>query len=139
MKIYKENKSENINFLIVSFFTEGYKNKADRLIKSLDKFNLNYKIFILPSSFEGNPKVVLEAMSRGALVIAKDNKNTSEIIKNGFNGVIYQKDNEILNKIQYYLNNKSEWERITKNAYASIIKKNQIEKAVENELLIYRS
>ena len=58
---------------------------------NLNKIYLNYKIFILPSSFEGNPKVVLEAMSRGALVIAKDNKNTSEIIKNGFNGVIISK------------------------------------------------
>ena len=45
MKIYKENKLEIEDFLIVSFFTQNYKDKADRLINSLNNFNLNYKIF----------------------------------------------------------------------------------------------
>ena len=46
MKIYKENKLKVEEFLIVSFFTQNYKDKADRLINSLNNFNLNYKIFI---------------------------------------------------------------------------------------------
>ncbi len=49
MKIYKENKLEVENFLIVSFFTQNYKDKADRLINSLNNFNLNYKIFEIPT------------------------------------------------------------------------------------------
>ena len=49
MKIYKENKLDGEGFLIVSFFTQNYKDKADRLINSLSKFNLNYKIFEVPT------------------------------------------------------------------------------------------
>ena len=49
MKIYKENKLEIEDFLIVSFFTQNYKDKADRLINSLNNFNLNYKIFEVPT------------------------------------------------------------------------------------------
>ena len=49
MKIYKENNFSKIGFLIVSFFTQNYKNKADMLSDSLNKFNLNYKIFEIPT------------------------------------------------------------------------------------------
>jgi len=49
VKIYKENKLEVEDFLIVSFFTQNYKDKADRLINSLNNFNLNYKIFEVPT------------------------------------------------------------------------------------------
>ena len=49
MKIYKENILDGEGFLIVSFFTQNYKDKADRLINSLNKFNLNYKIFEVPT------------------------------------------------------------------------------------------
>ena len=49
MKIYKENKLKEEEFLLVSFFTQNYKDKADRLINSLNNFNLNYKIFEVPT------------------------------------------------------------------------------------------
>ena len=49
MKIYKENLLEREDFLIVSFFTQNYKDKADRLINSLNNFNLNYKVFEVPT------------------------------------------------------------------------------------------
>ena len=49
MKIYRENKLKVEEFLIVSFFTKNYKDKADRLINSLNNFNLNYKIFEVPT------------------------------------------------------------------------------------------
>ena len=46
-----------------------------------------FKFFILPSKFEGNPKVVLEAMSVGCIVIANDLPEIREIIKNNWNGL----------------------------------------------------
>ena len=49
MKIYRENILENESFLIVSFFTQSYKKKAERLIGSLDRLNLNYKVFEIPT------------------------------------------------------------------------------------------
>tara|TARA_Y100000816_G_C26106648_1_gene588332 strand:- start:3239 stop:4348 length:1110 start_codon:yes stop_codon:yes gene_type:complete len=102
--------------------------------KELNQLYLNYRIFILPSLFEGNPKVVLEAMSKGALVIARKNKNISEIIDHNQNGVLYENDDEVLQKINLYLNNKSEWKRITSNAYKSIEMNNTIESIINKEM-----
>tara|TARA_B100000161_G_C33554635_1_gene417189 strand:+ start:499 stop:1608 length:1110 start_codon:yes stop_codon:yes gene_type:complete len=114
--------STNVNFL----------GKLD--YKDLNQLYLNYKIFILPSLFEGNPKVVLEAMSKGALVIAKKNKNISEIIDHNQNGVLYENDNEVLHKINLYLNNEAEWKRITSNAYKSIEMNNTIDSTIDKEM-----
>ena len=102
--------------------------------KELDQLYLNYKIFVLPSLFEGNPKVVLEAMSKGALVIARKNKNIAEIIDHNQNGVLYEKDNEVLHKINLYLNDEAEWKRITSNAYKSIEMNNTIDATINKEM-----
>ena len=46
----------------------------------------NYKYFILPSLYEGNPKSLLEAMSSGCLIFASNINNNNEIIKDSYNG-----------------------------------------------------
>ena len=48
-----------------------------------------YKFYITTSLFEGNPKSILEAMGAGCIVIAPKNENNVEIIKNEFNGFLY--------------------------------------------------
>ncbi len=47
--LYKENINNKNNFIIISFFTESYIDKANRLIKSLNNFDLSYKIFKIPN------------------------------------------------------------------------------------------
>ena len=81
MKIYKENNLNDKNFIVVSFFTKSYKDKADKLINSLNKFNINYKIFEIPTihyskSNKGSddinycmPKLIMKALSRFRLPI----------------------------------------------------------------------
>lgn len=76
MILYEENNFSNQEFLIASFFTQSYKDKADRLIESLKKLKLNYKIFKIPSvhfskSDKGNddinfcqPKLILDLIER---------------------------------------------------------------------------
>lgn len=124
---------EELKNIANSFFTNvNFLGKLD--YKELNQLYLNYKIFILPSLFEGNPKVVLEAMSKGALVIARKNKNISEIIDHNQNGVLYENDNEVLHKINLYLNNEVEWKRITSNAYKSIEMNNTIEATIKKEM-----
>ena len=103
----------------------------------LNELYLNYKIFILPSGFEGNPKVVLEAISRGTLIIAKNNKNIAEIIKHDLTGILYEKEYEIIDKITYFLDNEGEWNRLVNKAYDLIVENNSIEKIVESELNIF--
>jgi glycosyltransferase involved in cell wall biosynthesis len=107
--------------------------------QELTKLYLNYRVFIIPSKFEGNPKVVLEAISRGALVISKENKNISEIINDEINGVIYKDDNEILEKVNYYLGNEKVWNEIVFEAYKSLISNNIIEKYIEREISTYKN
>ena len=103
----------------------------------LNQHYLKYRIFILPSGFEGNPKVVLEAISRGTLIIAKKNKNIAEVITNGLNGVLYENENEIIDKITYFLENESELKKLVNKAYELIVEINSIEKIVESELNIF--
>ena len=81
MKIYKENNLNDKNFIVVSFFTKSYKDKADKLINSLNKFNINYKIFEIPTihyskSNKGSddinycmPKLIMKALSSFRLPI----------------------------------------------------------------------
>ena len=47
----------------------------------LVQFLSNFKYFVLSSFFEGNPKVVLEAMAAGCVVIVNNFSGISEIIK----------------------------------------------------------
>lgn len=76
MHIYKEKEIKKENFLIVSFFTQNYKEKADRLVESLDNLNLNYKVYKIPTihyskSSKGSddtnysmPKLILEMINK---------------------------------------------------------------------------
>ena len=49
----------------------------------------NHTFFILSSHYEGNPKVLLEAMASGCIVIAKNIDNNKEIIDDKINGFLY--------------------------------------------------
>ena len=81
MKIYKENNLKDKNFIVISFFTKSYKDKADKLINSLNKFNINYKVFEIPTihyskSNKGSddinycmPKLIMKALSNFRLPI----------------------------------------------------------------------
>ena len=80
-----ENYSVQINFL-------GILNNEDLL-----KLYTEYKYFVSSSLFEGNPKAILEAMSSGCVVIAKDIPNNSEIINNRKNGILFNEENNLNN------------------------------------------
>jgi glycosyltransferase involved in cell wall biosynthesis len=103
----------------------------------LNELYLNYRIFVLSSNFEGNPKVVLEAMSRGVLVIARRNKNIEEIIENNHDGIIFDNSSEILSLVESFLDNKAEWERIVLNGYKKVKNNNLIDSIVRKEKEIY--
>ncbi|RDD31398.1 hypothetical protein CR161_12220 [Prosthecochloris sp. ZM] len=50
------------------------------------------KIFILPSHYEGHPKTLIEAMACGCAVIGGDSPGINNVIRNGVNGVLSEKD-----------------------------------------------
>ena len=50
----------------------------------------NYKYYISSSTYEGNPKTILEAMGNGCVVIAPNISNINEIIENNRNGILFE-------------------------------------------------
>jgi len=131
-------KHPDIKLKIIGPAKEEYKSKIVSLIKEMDLqknidflpaiYDLNRKIkaidessiFILPSLREAMPQSLIEAMSRGKIVIASDNKGSKEIIKNKKEGFLfpihdYSKLAEIIN---FCLDKKNERTlgKITKNA-----------------------
>ena len=73
-----------------------------------------YKYFVSSAMFEGNSKVILEAMANGCIVIAKDIENNREIIDDCNSGLLYTNNlHEILIKLQ---NEEYDDQKFLKNA-----------------------
>ena len=56
---------------------------------NLSEIYQKYKLYAIPSNFEGNPKTLLEAMGNGCIVLASNIENHSEIIDNSINGFLF--------------------------------------------------
>jgi len=107
-----------------------------KLPKELNRSNL----FILPSLYEGCPKVLLEAMSCGLPCIGTNVAGIKEIIKHKENGYLCETDaTSMKNAISDVLNNKELKERLSKNARKTIIDHFSIENILKEEKKIYES
>lgn len=90
----------------------------------------SYQYFALPSTYEGNPKVLLEAMSSGCVVLASNIPNHSEIIEDGVNGILFELQEGSLNRRLLEIHEQNKYlEKLSKNAFFSIEKKFSIENA----------
>ena len=69
----------------------------------------NSDIFVLPSIRESFGLVLVEAMSRGKIVISSDTKGANDIINNGVNGFLIQSKDELIEAIEYTYKN---WEKL---------------------------
>ena len=142
MKIYKKKESENQNFIICSFFTESYIDKANRLIESLDEQNLSYKIFIVPTvhfskSNKGSedinycmPKLILEVIKKYGkpilfvdcdMVFKKQPKLIFNLEKKNIDFAVYNwlEDNENDGYLPFKLNVKTQKDDTKKILYSN--------------------
>ena len=90
-------------------------------IKKID----SAKIFVLPSKREGMPQALIEAMSRGKVVVASKNPGAGDLIEDGKNGYLFKNGNskDLANKINYiFKNDKLINDQIKKNAKKSVEK-----------------
>ncbi len=106
-KIKKNNKNNNIKF-------HGSISRDET-----SKFINGAKFIVVPSEcYEGFPMTILEAFREGTLVLASNIGSIKSIIKNKYNGILFEFGNklDLINKVKWILNNPKECDQITKNA-----------------------
>ena len=99
------------------------------LIKEMNK----YVFYISSSTFEGNPKTVLEAMSAGCVVIASNIKNHEELIEHEKTGILFDLHSSDLHKVLNTLSNNFEnLSALSSNSRNFVIENNHIDKLAKN-------
>ena len=74
-------------------------------------------ILLMCSRCEGFGRVTVEAMQRGIPVIGLNTGGTSELVKDGFNGYLFNSIQEIPSKLSLLLESKEHYNHIRRNAY----------------------
>lgn len=87
--------------------------------KDVDQYYEKADIFILPSIWEGFGIVILEAFRAKIAVIASNIEGPAELIKNNYNGLLFEPKNvvELTDKIQFLIDNKNERIEIAENGF----------------------
>ncbi len=102
--------------------------------KDLLKLTENYKYFILYSKYEGHPKSLIEAMSKGCIPFVLKNDNVEEIIEHKVNGIILNSENDsIIEYIDYLINHEDEAIDISNNSLNLVKSKFSLEKSAAIE------
>ena len=159
------NKQKNLNELILAISKTNYgldiigegeeENKLKKLVfkkninvkflgsienSAIGKYYNKYKLFILPSHVEGNPKVLLEAMSCGCAIICSDVDGNNSIIKHKFNGFLINTNSEAISKgINEIMTNDNLLNKLIENSTKYIEDYCNLEKNLLIEQKIYKS
>ena len=83
---------------------------------------------------------MLEAMSKGCIIIAPNQENISEIISHRVNGVLYtKKKNNILGILNELIKDEQTMKKISKNAIDHTIKNNSLELFLNKEIADFKN
>ena len=151
LKSNRNNKS-NVKFFVI--FDGVMRPLIEKMISDIDSENIRYlgyqahiapylsagDVFVLPSSIEGFPLSILEAMAMEMVVIASDVGAVAEIIDNGKDGFVIKPGDvaEISKCIQYVIDNKSQADILKQNARKAIKGVYSQELLGENYRSLYR-
>ena len=114
-----------------------------RIIKKVENHRLpdfynQTKIFILPSFYEGNPKVLLEAMACGCAIICANVNGINNIIEHRVNGYLCETGfRSIRNAICEVLRNQRLMKNVRLNAVKYIRKNNALNDLIYKEKQLY--
>lgn len=109
--------------------------------EQLQKTYGDYKYFLLTSFYEGNPKVVIEAMSFGCVVLASDTENLREIIVDRYNGVlidIHQDSKKLVSNLNRLENDEDLLNMLSTNSLRFIEDNYLLSNLVEKEFNDYK-
>ena len=127
LKLFTKENNLNVNFLGIIPH------------RQLPEVLNQYEAFILPSLYEGMPKVLLEAMACGLSVIGTNVEGTREVIVDGENGLLCDVAPASIRRVidKLFENEDSRYE-LGKKAREAITRKFALEKIVEKELNLYK-
>lgn len=99
-----------------------------------------HEIFVLPSSYEGNPKALLEAMACELAVIATNIEGVNELINHLKNGYLCcLSSDSIKSAISGLLNNATLRRKLSQSARKFVVKNFCFEKIFRKELALYEA
>lgn len=108
----------------------------EQLIKKYSE----YKYYLIFSIFEGHPKSLIEAMSRGCIPIVLRAAYTNEVIEDGFNGIVIKNETESVENIIFKLNKDNEKANyLSRNASNFALENYSISKVLDQEFKVYES
>lgn len=121
----KLNIENNIKFL-------GYRSDVIELISEMD-------FIVLASRWEGFPLTPIETFSVGKTIIASNINGNNEIVKNEYNGLLFEKDdiNELTEKISILISNTEKRNVFEKNAKKTFDEKFSYKAFINNYIKIY--
>jgi glycosyltransferase involved in cell wall biosynthesis len=97
-----------------------------------------YRIYVLCSNYEGNPKTLLEAMACGCSVIGTAVPGIKQVILNNQTGLLVEEDVESLKStIKLLLADKALQKELSKNASLYIKENNSLDNAITYEMTAY--
>ena len=100
----------------------------------------NSRFLIFPSEwYESFPMTILEAFREGTLVLASNIGSIKSIIKDKYNGILFEPGNtsDLIDKVKWILNNQRECDQIALNANNEFKKKYSSEENYKQLLEIY--
>lgn len=100
----------------------------------------DYMFFIMYSKYEGHPKTLIEAMSKGCIPIILKNENITEIIDHNNNGILLDSEKDSIEEwIIHLIDNEKEMERLSLNAVKFVEKHYSLNNSVITENNDYES
>lgn len=116
---------ENIKFL-------GYRSDVIELISEMD-------FIVLASRWEGFPLTPIETFSVGKTIIASDIDGNNEIVKNEYNGLLFEKDNinDLRDKMSILISDTNKRKELEKNAQKTFNEKFSYETFINKYINIY--
>lgn len=109
--------------------------------EKLDSIINRCSYFIFPSIwFENFPYTLIEILNRGLPIIASNIGGVPEIVKNEFNGILFEPGNyvSLTNKIEKLISNTGDWKKMSENAIESS-KSHSLEKQIEATKKVYNA
>ncbi|NDJ33248.1 MAG: glycosyltransferase family 4 protein [Chloroflexi bacterium] len=98
------------------------------------------RLVLLPSRYEGHPKVLIEGMAAGMPVIGGDSRGIREIITHGENGWLTAVDSaSIAGAITTLLADAALRQRLGENARSFVLQHYALDRIVQQEIDVYRA